>query len=943
MEEDIINSSFNKLKNLLRKIFRVDYEDLDFGIYKIMNYKSKEINKFIDNIKSNVEENKINNEEKILFYNDVYNRIYDFFSRYFDNGDLIPQLRFGGKTKYYIPYNGEEVSLYWVNKDEYYIKTTEHFYKYTFIANDPFDKNNKWTIYFKIKEAELEKNYVKSKEEKYFILDNEPLFLDENKKEATIYFNFRKLCEDDLSDYNIKVDDKNIQDKLKIEIINKIINNIKNDDLKNILTSKINDKTILEKHLNIYIKKNNTDYFIHKNLKDFLTNELDFYLKEEVLDINDIDNSYKKIKIINDISKNIIEFLAQIEDFEKKLWEKKKFIYNVNYVITLDKIENKNGLDLIKKIINCNGIQEQINEWKSLGLIDDNFNKNDIIANNIDGYAVNNKYKFLPLDTKYFKNLEYDILSLFDNLDDELDGTLIHSENYQALNTILAKYKDKVQTIYIDPPFNKEQNADYLYNVKYKDSTWATMLENRISLAKYFLKETGSIFVRCDYNGNWIVRPLMNDIFGEEYFKNELVISRISKQDPKVKRFNTATDSLFFYSKTDTSQFSVLSKKLIKAKEERWHAMDSQGRGEARYIFGYLFTPPDGRHWTYGQENIKQIEANGRIRLKCRNCGYIHTQGLWKGCPKCKNKENVKVEYLLSSTEVKQVDSNWTDISGYTSNWGFQTENSETLIKRVIESTSNEGNLVMDFFLGSGTITAVAHKLGRKWMGVEMGGHFYTVVLPRMKMVLAYDKSGISKEKDVKENYNENKAGGFFKYYDLEQYEDSLNNIEFDKSKEDSNILNNISDYFIKYMLDYETNNSKIFLNLKSLENPFNYNLKIINNGEEKTVNIDLVETFNYLYGIKINRILSLNDDKQYIFVLGNKEDNNILIVWRDLNNIDYENDKNFIYNTIDKYFKNINIDILLTNGNNIINKDKIKNGGKSLDPIFHRLILGDE
>ena len=157
MEEDIINSSFNKLKNLLKKIFRVDYEDLDFGIYKIMNYKSKEINKFIDSIKYNVEENKINNEEKILFYNDVYNRIYDFFSRYFDNGDLIPQLRFGGKTKYYIPYNGEEVSLYWVNKNEYYIKTTEHFYKYAFNANDPFDKNNKWTIYFKIKEAELEK------------------------------------------------------------------------------------------------------------------------------------------------------------------------------------------------------------------------------------------------------------------------------------------------------------------------------------------------------------------------------------------------------------------------------------------------------------------------------------------------------------------------------------------------------------------------------------------------------------------------------------------------------------------------------------------------------------------------------------------------------------------------------------------------------------------
>jgi len=278
----------------------------------------------------------------------------------------------------------------------------------------------------------------------------------------------------------------------------------------------------------------------------------------------------------------------------------------------------------------------------------------------------------------------------------------------------------------------------------------------------------------------------MDEIFGKENFRNEIDVSRISKQDPKVKRFNTATDSLFFYSKTDRFVFNLLFKKLIKAKEERWHAMDSQGQGQALYIFGYKFEPPKGRHWTYGQEKIKQLEKEGRIRLKCKKCGSIHISGEWRGCPRCKNKEDVKeevkVEYLLDPTEVKQIDSNWTDIPGYTSNWEFQTENSEILLKRVIESTSNEGDLVMDFFLGSGTTTAVAHKLKRKWIGVEMGEHFYTVVLPRIKKVLAYDKSGISKEKDVKEKYNENNAGGFFKYYELEQYEDTLRKIKYEDS-----------------------------------------------------------------------------------------------------------------------------------------------------------------
>ena len=127
--------------------------------------------------------------------------------------------------------------------------------------------------------------------------------------------------------------------------------------------------------------------------------------------------------------------------------------------------------------------------------------------------------------------------------------------------------------------------------------------------------------------------------------------------------------------------------------------------------------------------------------------------------------------------------SNWTDISGYSPTWDFTTENSEELLQRAIESTSNKSDLIFDFFLGSGTTTAVAHKLGRRWIGVEMGEHFWTVTLPRMKKVLAYDKSGISKE--VKEY----QGGGFFKYYELEQYEEALAKCKY----EDSDLFNSPS------------------------------------------------------------------------------------------------------------------------------------------------------
>jgi len=208
------------------------------------------------------------------------------------------------------------------------------------------------------------------------------------------------------------------------------------------------------------------------------------------------------ISIFKSISDNIIDKLSNIENYIKSVWEMPRSPIYENYVITLDRISD---INIIQRIINHPNIKLQIKEWQDLGIVDNMFTIDDVI---IDGMLID-KYQHLPIDTKYFKDLEYEILSLFDDLDGSLDGWLIKSENWQALNTILPKFNDKIQTIYIDPPFNKDKNADYHYNVKYRNSSWATMLENRLHLAKNCLNEKGSIFVRCDYNGNWIVRQLM--------------------------------------------------------------------------------------------------------------------------------------------------------------------------------------------------------------------------------------------------------------------------------------------------------------------------------------------------------------------------------------------------------------------------------------------------
>ncbi|MFY9452285.1 MAG: DUF559 domain-containing protein, partial [Bacteroidales bacterium] len=231
--------------------------------------------------------------------------------------------------------------------------------------------------------------------------------------------------------------------------------------------------------------------------------------------------------------------------------------------------------NLVKKIIIHPNINDQIKEWQELGIIDDLFSIDEIIGNDLMGEHLSEKYRHLPIDTKYFKDLELEILGLFDDLDNSLDGWLIKSENYQALNTILPKFKEKVQTIYIDPPFNKEQDADYFYSVKYKDSSWATMLENRLRLAKDWLNEKGSIFMRCDYNGNWIVRCLMDEIFGKENFRNEVGVRRFKKNvmEKEIKKLPEGLDTIYVYSKSEPFSYTNPFKTKVEKRIGFWRHM----------------------------------------------------------------------------------------------------------------------------------------------------------------------------------------------------------------------------------------------------------------------------------------------------------------------------------------------------------------------------------
>ena len=732
------------------------------------------------------------------FREELFDKLYTFFNRYFsESGSIYFRYTPIHQNVYEKVYTDDkDVMLFWKTHMLYYVKT-DRLFRNLEVEIDGFK------FFFDVSQLEHKKAFEKKE----------------------IIYEFKERRKDEVIVFNVYYSEKG-----KITKVDGILRALKNEGIKIA-------EDILEKAFRVFEKQSEVDYFINKNAKEFLREQFNIWLYQYVFSGESewTEKRIKQLQVLKDIAFKIIDFISQFEDELVKIWNKPKFVLNSNYVITLDRIVKTNkekGFEIIEKIINHPNFDEQIKEWKELGIID-KIDKNRIIERNLNGKELNKKYQFLPIDTKYFKDLELEILGLFDDLDKSLDGWLIKSENYQALNTILPKFKEKVQTIYIDPPFNKEQDVDYFYSVKYKDASLITLLENRLLLAKDILNPKGSIFVRCDYNGNMYVRLLMNEIFGEENFRNEISLRKVNYQGTNVpERFNPAYDLLYFYGKNTKIIFNMIFKE--RGRETRWvNAVSPKENKDANVIElnGRKFNAPKDHHWRFSQTKFYQLSKEKRIRIY-EEYEYVDVFG---------NKQRGLPQYLES--ELTPVDSNWTDIGSYSFGWSFSTENSEILLKRVIESTSNEGDLIMDFFLGSGTTCAVAHKLKRKWIGIEMGEHFYTVVLPRLKKVLAYDKSGISKEvKDYQ-------GGGFFKYYELEQYEDTLRRVKY----EDSDLFDNpYEDPYNQYVfmrdlkmlsaleIDYENNkeNNKVNVDLSKLY-----------------PNIDIPETLSNLLGKWIKRI----------------------------------------------------------------------------------------
>jgi adenine specific DNA methylase Mod len=219
---------------------------------------------------------------------------------------------------------------------------------------------------------------------------------------------------------------------------------------------------------------------------------------------------------------------------------------------------------VVEKLLAHKNFKAQVEEWRQLGIVDDSFKKAEVLEKDLTGKRLGKPYQHLPIDTKHFKDLELEILGLFDNLDASLDGWLIKSENYQALNTILPKFRERVQTIYIDPPFNT--GKDFYYPDRFQNSTWLTLLDNRLELAKQFLATRGTLFLHLDWNANHLGRSLL-----EAWFRNcsEIIWNTNATKDEEAGLFSYKSfgekyirqhDTIFSCSDSDDPKFIKLWK-----------------------------------------------------------------------------------------------------------------------------------------------------------------------------------------------------------------------------------------------------------------------------------------------------------------------------------------------------------------------------------------------
>jgi adenine-specific DNA-methyltransferase len=1002
----------DQLKSFLNEIFQFETQDLDFGIYKIMHYKRKEIRNFIDKLlveKVTEQLKTISDDEtksiglqlkelekddvikgwlaaadsdkatleklypdKFRLYHDltgkakdvkvseetqnlIYNHLTQFFSRYYDKGDFISKRRFGKNEKYVVPYNGEETHFYWANHDQYYIKSSETFQHYAFRVST---HTGTLTVHFKLHNAQLEQGNVKADEPNFFMLagkspeikenDEDLNFILANKKpeigdhEVTFYFEYRPL--DDSEKSKIKGNNKqDTLDEIAFEFLKK---EFSANPLFANLWKEQDGKPLLLKKLRHYTRKNQYDFFVHKNLKAFLARELDFYIKTELVNVDDLyvtdteehfgrlKHNLRTIKVFKSIADIIIDFVHQIEDFQKKLWEKKKFVISTEWVITINRLVEYLGNDeklyrpILEEVINNN---DQVAEWKDL------FGKENVPEKlSVDALKADlHSWKELPVDTGYFDiRFKYRLLnnlSLYINLESISNGLVLHTDNYSGIVQLHNKYNELIDSIYIDPPYNTDA-SEILYKNGYKLSSWTTLFNDRLIESRKLLSDLGILCATIDDFQKRELYNILLENFGKDGILGVVVIRNNPSGRPIPSGFGISHEYGIFVSKSTESVVGTFDRterqnKRYSLKDSKglymWELLrkrgsDSERKDSPKAYFpiymkeGNLRVP--SMDWDDGNKIWINIEEPGKDEIALYPIDENGTERRWRwGLPRIKsnlselkvekNSNNYTVYYKYRPPEGSIPPTNWIDARYSSTEHGtgilknlFRSYNPFSYPKSIyavrdtlyISLNKNNSGYILDYFAGSGTTFHATQILNnedkgdRKCILIEQGNYVFTVIIPRIKKIAySFDwKDGKPK------NGIMNGTGIFFKYQRLEQYEEALENIAFNAPEDAVQKALEFDQYIPKYFLEFETKESNTLVNTEAMKDPWDYRLKVWDGFTYDTeMAVDMVETFNYLIGLHMQKCITKEiNGRMYQFIYGNNNANKkILVIWRNV------------------------------------------------------------
>ncbi|RVZ04625.1 site-specific DNA-methyltransferase [Helicobacter pylori] len=349
-------------------------------------------------------------------------------------------------------------------------------------------------------------------------------------------------------------------------------------------------------------------------------------------------------------------------------------------------------------------------------------------------------------------------------LKDKNTNYLIKGNNLIALHSLKKKFAKQVKCIYIDPPYNTG-NDSFNYNDNFNHSSWLVFMKNRLEAAREFLSDDGSIYINLDYNEVHYCKVLMDEIFKRENFRSEIIwrMGFLSGYKTAAKKYIRNHDTILFYSKSDNYLFN---KTYIENKD----FLQLLTKNEVQNAF---------KKFSFPQEKVDDFLTF----INHENRGEKYPlEDTWNS-----NKWD-KLNSIAIDSSVSRVDE-----TIVIDDENFKGQKPESLIQRILEVSTNENDLVLDFFAGSGTTCAVAHKMKRRYIGIEQMDYIETITKERLKKVIEGEQGGISKKCDFK-------GGGSFVYAELKEV-----NLEIKKQILNANskseclkIFNDLSERFLK-------------------------------------------------------------------------------------------------------------------------------------------------